>query len=73
MSERGRHHVAHDLLAELHDAADDRDLLALADALQLALAQQILNGVALGGDAGFLTVAHERPRDRGSGGDDRTQ
>ena len=34
-----RHDFAHDLLAELHDAADDRDLFALADALELALAQ----------------------------------
>ena len=42
-----RHDFAHDLLAELHDAADDRDLFALADSLELALAQQILDRVAI--------------------------
>ena len=49
MSARGVITSRTSLLAELHDAADDRDLLALADALELALAQQVLDRVALGG------------------------
>ena len=50
-----RHDVGGGLVAELHDAADDRGLVARADALELALAQQFVQRVAvlLGG----------RPRD----------
>jgi hypothetical protein len=48
-----RHHVARALLAELHDAGDDRDLVVLAHALERALAQQVLDPLArvLGGRA----------------------
>ena len=42
-----RHHIAHDLLAEFDNAADDGDLLVFADALQLSLAQQVLDRVSL--------------------------
>ena len=47
MSDARSHDLADDLLAELDDAADDRDLLVFADALELPLAQQILNRVAI--------------------------
>ena len=68
-----RHHFAHDLFAELDDAADDRDFLTLADALELALAEQILNGIAIVGRRRFRALANEHPRDRAPDRDDRTR
>ena len=62
-----RHDLAHDLLAELHDAGDDRDLLALADALELAFAQQILDGVALVGAAALAAARANERRASASG------
>ncbi len=67
MSERGVITSLHDLSAELHDAADDGDLVALADALELSLAQELLNRIALlergdGLGAGrTMSLAAQRP------------
>ena len=58
-----RHDFAHDLFAELDDAADDRNFLMLADALELALAEEILNGVAIVGRWRLRALANEDPRD----------
>ena len=66
-----RHDVAHELLAELDDAADDRDLFALADALELSFAQQILDRVAVSRNGGRALLADEHVRDRFAGADDR--
>ncbi len=51
------------LFAELHDAADDRHLLALADALELALAQEILDGRRGRRAPALGALARERSRD----------
>src|SRR5205823_1748538 len=53
------HHVAHALGAELDDAADDRDLFVLADALELSFAQEIVQCFALDIDRGTSALPLE--------------
>src|SRR5690348_18424669 len=57
-----RHHVAHAFFAEFDDATDDRDLLPLADALELSFAQQVVQRLALDihGRSTALSLARRR-------------
>ena len=57
-----RHDVADSSLAELHHAADDRDLVAPTDALQLTLAQEIPHRFLRGLDQRGRVVAHSHDR-----------
>src|SRR5205823_11026023 len=64
------HRVADTLLPELDDATDNRDLVALADALQLSLAQELLNGLAFNVDGRAASLPLERCRGAPAEADD---
>jgi hypothetical protein len=66
-----RHDLANDLLAELDNAADDRDLFALTNTFQFTLAQQILNPVALQRLRCLRPLANEDVCDGSPGGNER--